>query len=137
MNQSQQQAMQPPACAHETHAHKHEHVHGPQCQHDHGPDRASAPLLSLAEINERLEDLPGWRLDETHLVKSFHFEQPKEAAAFVEFINRVAEERNHHPHVIFWKRDVTLKLWTHKSNGLTENDFKLAALFDPQLEVYA
>ncbi len=145
MKESEQQAVLQPACASsENHVHGAQcshghapHAHGPQCSHGHGHHRTPAPLLSLTEIQARLQDLPGWKLDETHLVKSFHFEQPKEAAAFVEYINRVAEECNHHPHVHLWKRDVTLKLWTHKSNGLTENDFNMAALFNPQFEAQA
>lgn len=127
------------ACGHDHgHAHEHEHVHGEQCTHaGHDHTKAPAPLLSITEIQARLKSMPGWELDKTHLVRSFHFPQPEQAAAYVSYIIDVAERRNHHPHVHWWKRDVRIELWTHKSNGLTHFDFDFASSCEPLCEVAA
>jgi 4a-hydroxytetrahydrobiopterin dehydratase len=54
--------------------------------------------------------------------------------AALDFFNRIgaiAEAEDHHPdlHVVGY-RNVTIELWTHAVNGLTENDFILAAKID-------
>jgi 4a-hydroxytetrahydrobiopterin dehydratase len=46
---------------------------------------------------------------------------------FVNAVAELAESEGHHPDIyIFWNR-VRLELWTHAINGLSENDFILAA----------
>jgi 4a-hydroxytetrahydrobiopterin dehydratase len=50
------------------------------------------------------------------------------------FVNRVAEaaeDANHHPDILIhgWNK-VRLSLTNHSAGGLTEPDFKMAALFD-------
>ena len=54
--------------------------------------------------------------------------------AGIDFFNKVAalaEEEGHHPdlHLVGY-RNVAIELWTHAVNGLTENDFILAARID-------
>ena len=42
----------------------------------------------------------------------------------------LAEEQNHHPELhLTWGR-VTVTIWTHKIDGLTESDFVFAARTD-------
>ncbi|NJO88640.1 MAG: 4a-hydroxytetrahydrobiopterin dehydratase, partial [Chloroflexia bacterium] len=50
--------------------------------------------------------------------------------AFVNKVAYLAEDEGHHPvmHVFFSK--VTIELWTHAIDGLSENDFILAAKID-------
>ncbi|MDO9438837.1 4a-hydroxytetrahydrobiopterin dehydratase [Hydrogenophaga sp.] len=97
--------------------------------------RTPAPLIDISHIRARLKELPGWQIENTYLVKSFHFEHAAEAMAFVVRVGEAADEHNHHPHVHWWKRDVRIELWTHKSNGLTTYDFEFAAHCDPLCEV--
>jgi len=93
--------------------------------------RTPLPALDSHGIAEHMERLDGWQLDDIRLVKNYHFD---DAVLALDFVNRVgaeAEARNHHPHVHWWKRDVRVELWTHKSNGLTTRDFEFAAWCDP------
>lgn len=93
-------------------------------------DLPQIPVLSEREIKERLGALSGWQIRQSQLTRSYEFDHPASALAFVAEIGRTAEARNHHPHVHWFKRQVTVALWTHKSNGLTARDFKFAACCD-------
>ncbi len=97
--------------------------------------RTPLPLMDMSQIRARLKELPGWKIENTYLVKSYHFEQAADALAFVVRVGAAAAEYNHHPHVHLWKRDVRIELWTYKSNGLTNYDFEFAAHCDPLGEV--
>jgi len=46
-------------------------------------------------------------------------------------VGEVAEAEGHHPdlHLVGWN-NVTVELWTHARDGLSENDFILAAKID-------
>ncbi|MGB8492076.1 MAG: 4a-hydroxytetrahydrobiopterin dehydratase, partial [Bacteroidales bacterium] len=51
----------------------------------------------------------------------------------MEFVNKVAdiaEEEGHHPDMFVSYSRVEIELWTHSINGLSENDFIMAAKFD-------
>lgn len=51
----------------------------------------------------------------------------------MEFVNRVAEiaeKEGHHPVMHVSYGECTIELWTHAINGLSENDFILAAKID-------
>ena len=37
---------------------------------------------------------------------------------------------DHHPDILLTYAEVTVTIWTHKVNGLTENDFIFAAKVD-------
>ena len=70
----------------------------------------------------------GWAVIEGHhLEKRFSFKNFKQALAFTNLVGRVAEEEGHHPNIFLAWGEVTLQIWTHKVDGLTESDFILAA----------
>ena len=51
----------------------------------------------------------------------------------MKFVNRVAEiaeREGHHPDIHIHYNVVRLDVWTHAINGLSENDFILAAKID-------
>ena len=51
----------------------------------------------------------------------------------MKFVNRVAdlaEEEGHHPDIHIHYNRVRFDIWTHAINGLSENDFILAAKID-------
>lgn len=85
-----------------------------------------APLLAEDNITERLAALDGWARDGDAISKRFDFADFAEALAFVNRIAEPAEAMNHHPDVAIHWNEVTLKLWTHASGGLTHKDFELA-----------
>ncbi len=73
----------------------------------------------------------GWRLvDGHHLEKRFRFADFRQALAFVNRVGELAEAVDHHPDLhLAWGR-VTLSIWTHKIDGLSETDFVFAAKVD-------
>lgn len=103
---------------------------------NHGTCHHSSPLpaLDIHGVEEHLKGLEGWGLENARLVKNYHFDDADRALAFVNRVGAEAQARNHHPHVHWWKRDVRVELWTHKSNGLTTRDFQFAACCDPGQE---
>ncbi len=70
----------------------------------------------------------GWEIiDEHHLEKHYAFRNFKEGLAFINVVGHIAEEEGHHPNIFLSWGKVSLQIWTHKVDGLTENDFILAA----------
>ncbi len=93
------------------------------------PCRGGVPPLTDDEQRPLLEKLGGgWLVvDGRHLEKTFRFDDFKEALAFTNRVGEVAEREAHHPDIYLAWGKVTLTLWTHKIDGLTESDFVLAA----------
>jgi 4a-hydroxytetrahydrobiopterin dehydratase len=86
-------------------------------------------LLSAAEVEARLDQLPDWSSAEAGdaaLTRTFKFDDFKAALSFVNRVGEEAERLDHHPDVdIRWNK-VALTLSTHSAGGLTERDFTLA-----------
>lgn len=93
------------------------------------PCRGGVPPLkgrSLADLMDRLG--AGWRLvDEHHLEQAFAFKNFRDALAFTNAVGAIAEAEGHHPELVTTWGKVTVRVWTHKVDGLTESDFVLAA----------
>jgi len=78
----------------------------------------------------------GWELvDNHHIKRDFEFEDFQEALDFVNLVGEVAEEQGHHPVIndFTWGK-ASVKLYTHKIDGLHENDFIMAARIDEMHE---
>ncbi len=92
------------------------------------PCRGGTPPLTGEELRALAGQIPGWEVvEEHHLTAAFRFPDFAQALAFVNRVGAVAEAEGHHPDLeLAWGR-VGVKVWTHKINGLTENDFILAA----------
>ena len=93
------------------------------------PCQGGIPPLTLAEAEAYLVDTPGWELSEsaTRLRGAFKFEDFQTAMDFVQKIGAVAEQEGHHPDIEFGWGYANILIYTHKINGLHENDFILAA----------
>jgi len=80
-----------------------------------------------------LPEVPGWSLRTTpHLAleRTFVHEDFVTAMKFVNAMADVAEAEGHHPDfAVHWNR-VEVSIWTHAAQGLTDNDFILAAKID-------
>ena len=78
---------------------------------------------------EYLAVTPGWSLSENarRISKRFSFPTFPDAIAFVERVAELAETEGHHPDFEIHYNKVDAILWTHKINGLHENDFIMAA----------
>jgi 4a-hydroxytetrahydrobiopterin dehydratase len=64
------------------------------------------------------------------LEREFKFDDFRQALDFVNEVGELAEEQGHHPDIYLSYGKVKIQLWTHKINGLHENDFIMAAKID-------
>jgi 4a-hydroxytetrahydrobiopterin dehydratase len=95
------------------------------------PCKGGIPPMPAPEIAELLPLIQGWEaVRDHHLVKTYAFKNFAEALAFVDRIGAMAEEQWHHPDVHLGWGKVTVEIWTHKIDGLTESDFVFAAKCD-------
>jgi 4a-hydroxytetrahydrobiopterin dehydratase len=95
------------------------------------PCRGGIPKLTGDEAKIFLADLSDWLLVEGHHIeKTFKFTDFKDALQFVNQVGEIAEDENHHPDMILSWGKVVVSIWTHKIDGLHENDFILAAKID-------
>lgn len=67
---------------------------------------------------------------EHHLEREFKFKDFREALAFTNRVGEIAERQGHHPDIYLEWGKARISLWTHSADGLTENDFILAAKID-------
>lgn len=92
------------------------------------PCEGGTPPLTGDKVNKLLTQVPNWALEEGKLVRRFKYNNFKEAIAFVNKVADLAESENHHPNIsVFGFRNVKLTFYTHAINGLSENDFIMAA----------
>ncbi len=96
------------------------------------PCREGAEPLGEEEIERYMENLDdGWEaVDSHHIRRTFEFEDFQEALDFVNRVGEVAEEEGHHPNIEFTWGEATVKFYTHKIDGLHENDFIMASKVD-------
>ena len=59
-----------------------------------------------------------------------------DGARWVPLIGEIADSEDHHPDLHLFFKKVVVELWTHTVNGLSENDFILAAKFDRAYDSY-
>jgi 4a-hydroxytetrahydrobiopterin dehydratase len=83
-------------------------------------------VLSDAEINEALRQLPGWATRGKAIERVFQFSDFNEAMKFVNGIATTAEAANHHPDILISYNRVTLTLLSHDSGGVTQRDIGMA-----------
>jgi len=88
------------------------------------------PKLSDEELQQHTAKLPGWTRQGDALTRQFPF---KDFTHAMQFVNQIAEEAssvNHHPDIDIRYDKVTLRLTTHDSGGVTQNDVNLAVAAD-------
>lgn len=82
------------------------------------------------EIAELLQNLPGWSYDGGMLRREIKTDGWKSTMLMVNAIAYVSEVASHHPDLqVSWGR-ITIQLWTHSANGITDKDFATARLID-------
>ena len=87
-------------------------------------------MLSLGLINERMQKLDNWSLEENCIIKDYGFNSFKEALDFVNKIGEIAERINHHPDILLSYNKVRLTLTTHSEKTITLKDFEVAEEID-------
>lgn len=96
------------------------------CSIDTPPMKKEVIMEHLAKLHE------GWSLvDGRQISRDFTFTNFNEAISFVNKVADLAEEEGHHPDIYVHNfRKVLIDLMTHKINGLSLNDFIMAAKID-------
>jgi 4a-hydroxytetrahydrobiopterin dehydratase len=95
------------------------------------PCRGEVLPLKGEQLKPLAEQIIGWSVvEEHHLTKIFKFPDFAGALQFVNQVGEIAEREDHHPDVHLAWGKVQIDIWTHSVEGLTENDFILAAKID-------
>lgn len=80
---------------------------------------------------ELLKAVPEWELIAEEppfkLTRKFKFKDFLQSMDFVNQVAKIAEQEGHHPDILIVWNKVTLTLFTHAAQGLSENDFIMAA----------
>lgn len=100
------------------------------------PCKGGVPPLKGKEIKDLQGKIgEGWNVkEEHHLEKTYKFPNFIKALSFTNRIGGIAEDEGHHPDIFLAWGKVKVTLWTHKIDGLTENDFIMAAKCDKAYE---
>ncbi len=101
------------------------------------PCKGGIPAFDSDQIANYLKEVKGWAVVENHhLTKTYSFPDFKTGLAFVNRVGELAEQQDHHPDISLSWGKVRIDIWTHKINGLSENDFILAAKCDELVKFY-
>lgn len=99
---------------------------GKKCQ----PCEGGVEPLTPEQAERFLDNLPGWKLGEDgrRIRREWVAKDFLSAVRFFQSVAELAEEEGHHPdlHLIGYRK-AAIELTTHAIDGLSENDFILAA----------
>lgn len=98
-------------------------------EHPQEYPQGTAPISS-AEIDELALEVAGWRVEGSRLTREFAYKDFQQAFSFVARVALLAEAEGHHPDITISWNHVGLSFWTHTADGLTRNDFMMAAKID-------
>ncbi len=96
--------------------------------------------FNISEIHKYQKKVDGWEIVKDNkniylLEKNFKFKNFKKSQDFVNKVANISEEEGHHPDINFGWGYVKINVTTHAIEGLSENDFILAAKIDQILNV--
>ena len=91
--------------------------------------------FDISEIHKYQKKVDGWDIiknDENIflLEKNFKFKNFKDSQTFINNVGKISEEEGHHPDIKFGWGYAKIFITTHAIEGLSENDFILAAKID-------
>ena len=91
--------------------------------------------FDISEIHKYQKKIDGWdvRKDTKEiyfLEKNFIFKNFINSQNFINKVSEIAEKENHHPDISFGWGYAKIEITTHAIEGLSENDFILAAKID-------
>lgn len=84
------------------------------------------PRLTEEEVRSAVAGLPGWKMGDGELVKTFKFPTFMDAVEFINRVAEVAEAANHHPDIHNHHNRVSLTLYTWSEGAVTQRDVALA-----------
>ena len=96
--------------------------------------------FDISEIHKYQKKVDGWDLKKDKkniffLEKKFIFKNFLESQNFVNQVGKVSEDEGHHPDISFGWGYAKIIISTHAIQGLSENDFILAAKIDEIISV--
>ena len=91
--------------------------------------------FDISEIHKYQKKVDGWDIINNEkkiyfLEKKFKFKNFLESQKFVNEVGKISEEEGHHPDISFGWGYAKINITTHAIEGLSENDFILAAKID-------
>lgn len=87
-------------------------------------------MLPLGLIQQYMQKLDGWSLENEHIVKDKQFGTFKAAMDFINQTAKIAEKHTHYPDVIISNTRVRISLITKEEKSLTSKDFEIAQEID-------
>ena len=99
------------------------------------PCEGGAIPFDISEIHKYQKKVDGWDLLKDKkkiffLEKKFTFKNFLESQNFVNEVGKISEKEGHHPDILFGWAYAKINITTHAIEGLSENDFILAAKID-------
>jgi 4a-hydroxytetrahydrobiopterin dehydratase len=99
------------------------------------PCEGGAIPFDISEIHKYQRKVDGWDIlkndkNNFFIEKNFKFKNFKESQDFVNSVGKISEDEGHHPDIIFGWGYAKINITTHAIEGLSENDFILAAKID-------
>jgi putative nucleotidyltransferase with HDIG domain len=94
------------------------------------PETKKSAALDADALNASVAKLPGWRVEQGTLTRTFTFPNFVEALAFVQSLGVEAEQKQHHPDLDIRYSKVKVGLATHDAGGITLKDIALAQKAD-------
>ena len=96
--------------------------------------------FDISEIHKYQKKVDGWDLAKDNkevffLSKKFNFDNFLESQKFINEVAKISEDEGHHPDISFGWGYAEIKITTHAIEGLSENDFILAAKIDKIISV--
>ncbi len=85
--------------------------------------------LTPEGIEDLLKQVHGWKVENGRLQKEYKFKRYPDQD-FVDKLIEIANQQNHHPEIYLSWGKARVEIYTHVVNGLTDNDFILAAKYD-------
>ena len=96
--------------------------------------------FNIREIHKYQKKVDGWNVKENKkkiyfLEKKFKFSNFVDSQNFINKVGEISEKENHHPDIHFGWGHAKIEITTHAIEGLSENDFILAAKIDQIINV--
>ena len=96
--------------------------------------RMDAPKVTDEEIPSLMSQIPLWDIIEENNIKKltclFKFSDYEQSLVFTNKVATLADEEDHHPQITLEWGKVKVIWWSHKIQGLHQNDFICAAKTD-------
>jgi 4a-hydroxytetrahydrobiopterin dehydratase len=96
------------------------------------------PALTAHEQEQLAKQISSWsNIDGKRIQCEFRFKTYMDGVLWVHQVAEAADVNDHHPDIQILYRKVRIELWTHTVDGLSENDYILAAKIDALYQNYA